>query len=495
MKLLTFLTLLILISATMTGCAVFESIVVVEEPIVFEALTVPGFEVEVESILRIYSPVIDSEGNIEDDTYEVHDDLTALLDILKGLEVDIPEMPASDFNFRVELISFDFVADEAGLENGYDRELPSLVQGLASVEEDGVVRFPEVTFADAGVFTYKISQQIEGSEGDDGEDDGQVFGWALDNSSMMITITVSEDFEVGKLVAEVEKEDFTFENIFTYDISELVYAGVQMRLEERLARICEDFDLAPIESALERYGDGVSIYFENLDTGCVFKHNEEENFFAASVTKAPFALWVYKKAEEGYVCLDMTMYFTQDVLRLRSGIIRHEYELGDAFPLRRILALNLYESDNTATQMLLREFGYREYADFIEKLGGTREYAKDVWNSRITAEEAGFFAREIYNYIESDQEYSDEFRRYLLNNQYPFIVADYPVASKTGWHEYFGAWHDMAIVYAPSPYILTILSSDRTGTDEDHEAYEYISLAFQEFNRVNFEPYIEYFSD
>ena len=49
--------------------------------------------------------------------------------------------------------------------------------------------------------------------------------------------------------------------------------------------------------------------------------------------------------------------------------------------------------------------------------------------------------------------------------------------------------HDMAIVYAPSPYILAILSADRVGTDDDHAAYEYISLAFQEFNRLNFEPF------
>jgi len=489
MKLLTFLTLLIFISITMSGCEL------IEEPIVLEAVTLPGFEVEMETILSVYSPVIDSDGNIEDESYEVHDDVTAIADVLKGLEVDIPAIPASEFTFEVELISYDFDAEEVGEVNDYYEELPTLIQGLVTVKGEDVVRFPEITFTEAGVFVYQISQQVEDSEGDGGEGDDLVFGWVLDDSSMMVTVTVSEDLEAGTLVAEVEKEDFTFENNFTYDISEAVYASVELRLEERLARICDDFDLEPIESALERYGDGVAIYFENLDTGCVFKHNEEENFFAASVTKAPFALWVYKKAEEGYVSLDMTMYFTQDVLRLRSGIIRHEYDLGYAFPLRRILALNLYESDNTATQMLLREFGYREYADFIEELGGTREYAKDVWNSRITADEAGFFAREIYNYIESDQEYSDEFRRYLLNNQFPFIVADYPVASKTGWHEDFGAWHDMAIVYAPSPYILVILSSDRTGTDEDHEAYEYISHAFQEFNRVNFEPYIEHFRE
>ena len=94
----------------------------------------------------------------------------------------------------------------------------------------------------------------------------------------------------------------------------------------------------------------------------------------------------------------------------------------------------------------------------------------------------------IFFKIESNQRYSNEFKQNLLNNQFPFITADYPVASKTGWyHRYGGAWHSMAIIYAPSPFSLTILSSERSGIAEDYAAYRYIAHAFQEFNRVNFQ--------
>ena len=250
--------------------------------------------------------------------------------------------------------------------------------------------------------------------------------------------------------------------------------------------LCERLDLTPILSALERYGDGVGIYFENLITGCTFRHNAEQDFFAASVTKAPYALWLYTKAEQGDICLDMTMYFTSADWFPGSGIIQFTYDVGHPFSLRRIIALSLYESDNTALQMLRHEFGYTGYADFIENLGGTRAFVNDIWNARITADEAGFFAREIFAYIESNQRYSNEFKQHLLNNQFPFIVSDYLIASKSGSHPDFGgAWHDMAIVYAP-PYILVILSSDRLGTEDDYAVYAYISYAFQEFNRLNF---------
>lgn len=250
---------------------------------------------------------------------------------------------------------------------------------------------------------------------------------------------------------------------------------------------CADMDFTPIYNAIQQYGNGVAIYFENLETGCSFSHNGEQNFFAASIGKAPYAMWIYTLAEQGLIDLDATLTYREDHHVPGSGIIQHRYELGEEFTIRRLVALNLYESDNIATQMLRWEFGYADYANFIYHLGGRHYLINDLWNAQITANEAGFFMREIFDYMESGGRYSEEFRQFMLNNQHPFIVSDYPVASKTGWYRDFGgAWHDMAIVYAPSPYILVILSSDRTGTDEDHQAYQYISMAFQQLNHLNF---------
>ena len=68
----------------------------------------------------------------------------------------------------------------------------------------------------------------------------------------------------------------------------------------------------------------------------------------------------------------------------------------------------------------------------------------------------------------------------MLNNQIPFIVSDrYPVASKTGWTS--TVFHDMAIVYADSPYILVILSARSNRT-----VFREISMAVQEFNAMWF---------
>lgn len=237
-----------------------------------------------------------------------------------------------------------------------------------------------------------------------------------------------------------------------------------------------------LDQLLRRFGDSLSVYFENLETGFVYRYNAERVYFSASVPKASFALYIYQKAERGETNLDSVHTFTTADYMGGSGIIRHRYRPGATFTQRELLRLNLSESDNIATLMLIRIHGLTGYKQFISDIGGTPSFVQNrVMNSNLTANEAGLFAREIFNYIESGGRYSDEFKAHLLDNQFPFIVADYPVASKTGWTRPI-AWHDMAIVYAQSPYILVILSARNGWTEKDYSDFAEISLAFQRFN-------------
>jgi len=239
---------------------------------------------------------------------------------------------------------------------------------------------------------------------------------------------------------------------------------------------------AGLERLLDRFGNNLSVYFKNIETGYTFRHNAERVYFSASVPKAMLALYIYQKAEREEVDLDSIMTFMQQDFMGGSGVIRHRYSLGRTFTQRELLRLNVSESDNIATLMLIREHGLSGYREFISDIGGNPNFVRNrVMNSQLTANEAGIFAQAIFDYIESDGIYSREFKNALLDNQFPFIVSDYQVASKTGWTAPI-AWHDMAIVYAPSPYILVILSARSGWTDADYREFREISMAFQEFN-------------
>ena len=247
-----------------------------------------------------------------------------------------------------------------------------------------------------------------------------------------------------------------------------------------------DFNATPptyaLDELLKRHGDDISVFFENIETGFVYRFNADRVYFSASVPKASYALYVYQLAEQGLVDLDSVHTFTSADAMGGSGIIFHQYPLGTRFTLRELLRLNLSESDNSATLMLRRIHGLDGYRRFLEAMGGNPDFVGDrIMNSDLTANEAGLFAREIFAYIESGGRYSEEFKAALLDNQFPFIVSDYPVASKTGWTRPI-AWHDMAIVYAPSPFILVILSARNGWSDADYADFAEISMAFQRFN-------------
>ena len=245
-------------------------------------------------------------------------------------------------------------------------------------------------------------------------------------------------------------------------------------------------DIAALDNLLARHGSDISVYFENIETGFTYSFNADRVYFSASVPKAMYALYLFKLAERGRLDMNSKHEFTYGDANWGSGIIQRRYDFGATFTLRELLRLNISESDNVATNILRRTFGIYGYKNFIAGLGGDPGLVGgNVMNSNLTAYEAGLFARGIFAYIESGGRYNHELKSALLNNRFPFIVSCYPVASKTGWTRYI-AWHDMAIVYAPSPYILVILSAREGWSDEDYADFAEISVAFQQFNDMWF---------
>jgi len=242
---------------------------------------------------------------------------------------------------------------------------------------------------------------------------------------------------------------------------------------------------AELDNLLDRFGSDIAIYFHNLETGFRYRRNADEVYFGASISKAPFGLYIYQQAEGGETDLDAILTYTAADFMSGSGIIHHRYSIGATFTRRELVRLNLSYSDNIATLILRRVHGIEGYRSFVESIGANPTRVQDrIMNSNLTANEAGLFAMEIHRYIESGGRYSGEFQAHLLDNRYPFMVSDYPMASKTGWTRGM-AWHDMAIVYAPSPYIIVILSR-RNGVAQDYRDFAEISMAFQRFNATWF---------
>ncbi|MCL2195636.1 MAG: class A beta-lactamase-related serine hydrolase [Oscillospiraceae bacterium] len=240
-----------------------------------------------------------------------------------------------------------------------------------------------------------------------------------------------------------------------------------------------------IEQFLQQFEPSLAVYFRNIDHDFAITRHAQRVFHGASVSKAPFALYIFQMAQRGETCLNDMLTFTAADYWGGSGIIRHRYAFGAQISQRDVLRYHLSASCNVATRMLVRKHGIEGYQQWVDELGGQRWFVRyNVFNSQLNAYDAGLFAREIHNFIEADYTHSSDLQAGLLSNLFPFIVSDYPVASKSGWLRGY-AWHDMAIVYAPSPFVLVILSR-RDGNEQDYQAFADISMALQQFNNTWF---------
>jgi beta-lactamase class A len=198
-------------------------------------------------------------------------------------------------------------------------------------------------------------------------------------------------------------------------------------------------------------------------------------------------------ADYGQICLDYEIPFEERHRNIGSGIINNTYPVGMYFSIRRLIALNLYQSDNVAT-LMLRDFlgngnsdvGFNVYRNFVENKGGDPSLVRErIMNSYLTAEQVGIFANAINAYIENGNSNSEEFRKHLMNNQFHFLFDGprvFDVASKTGWTR--GNFHDMSIVYLEGrSFILAILSTDRGSCFDTYARADFALIArtFVEF--------------
>ena len=229
----------------------------------------------------------------------------------------------------------------------------------------------------------------------------------------------------------------------------------------------------------------ISIFYGNLATGWSYGFNEHRPYFSASVPKAMLALDVYMRAGRGEFSLDDTLVFRREHVFAPVTTVLSPGQVGQSFSIRDLLIWNTSYSDCSATRVLALSLGVDSLRQLIVGLGDSCSTIGDVIvNSSITAFNSALHMQAIHNFIESHNRYAGYLRRDLLNNRNPFISSSsgYVVASKTGWTR-GRAWHDMAIIYADSPFVLVILTDRQGWSEQDYLDFALITRVFEEFNR------------
>jgi beta-lactamase class A len=236
-----------------------------------------------------------------------------------------------------------------------------------------------------------------------------------------------------------------------------------------------------LDDLLQRHGNNVALLFHNIETGFTYTYNEGLVLFGASLNKINHALYVYALAERGYISMETVHTYTENDRRGGTGRIQH-MAVGTRFTTRELLYHSIQYSCNVAYRMLIRHTQNAEfsYHDFVAEMGANPDFIGNISSQNTNVRDKLIWMTAVHNYINSGSAFSAFFREDLFATP-GFFQSDYPIARKYGWAT--NSFHEAAIIYADSPYILIVLSNYNDGA---MDAFATISRHIQEFNRIWF---------
>jgi len=238
---------------------------------------------------------------------------------------------------------------------------------------------------------------------------------------------------------------------------------------------------AHLQAFLQQHGNRLSVFYKNMDSGFTFTYNPNRVFFGASTNKVYSALYIYTLAERGYITLDGIHTYTAADHRGGSGRIQH-MSFGTQFTTAQLLNHSIRYSCNVAYRMLALRYNHRDFTffDFAREIGANRAMLLSLTAKNVTATDAAVWMNALFHYLESGGRYSHVLRNDLIYAFGTIVSDNYDVALKYGWMD--ANFHDMAIVYAPSPYILIIMSDMGEIPGAGFGLFGRIGRMFEEFN-------------
>lgn len=225
-----------------------------------------------------------------------------------------------------------------------------------------------------------------------------------------------------------------------------------------------DTELLARLSALCKANSGkLSFYYKDLTNGYSMEYRADYIYQTASVIKAPYVKCLLEKGVDTSQKLKMTK---------KMGGSSHidAKPTGTEFTVKELMEYAIRYSDNTAYYMLNEKFGFSDFNAYGKALGVdanarnnlTLVFPKPRFGY-LSARDAGLYFEDIARYIETGSESAKLLKEWLTSTTAGGMLAEafkntYTIAHKYG-EQGSQAYHDAAIVYAPHPYVLTVLTT------------------------------------
>lgn len=333
-----------------------------------------------------------------------------------------------------------------------DGESPDNSESQASVDGASLAGEPSSAASSEGASEYaseyasvdSSSDAPDVSESSDGSDASE----SSDGSDA--SALTSEPSVESSAQAPVGGQTYTDTARITAEIASHGGAGFETN-----APGCEALDR--LKAYLEDTDYG--FFYCDLDYNAYVAYGCDKLFKTASTAKLPYIKYLCTLADGGEIDLNERLLFEERHRDSGSGFIK-SLPSGQEFSVRTLMDYALRYSDNIAYTMLLERFGFDGYFESVRALGVSYTTAANGYTS-CTASTMAALLFDVGRYGGANLSLMlDAGCNASYNYQIGAELSEYKVLQKYGAIKPGNvAYHDIAVVYAPHPYILLIYTT------------------------------------
>lgn len=212
--------------------------------------------------------------------------------------------------------------------------------------------------------------------------------------------------------------------------------------------------------------NNIGIYVKDLTTETEAGINQDKIFYSASIAKLPILYYVQEQLNAGQVALNTTVKYTAESISFNgaykvsgSGSLSKTPDNKD-YTIEELINKTAKESDNVASNLLSYYIANKFDDDFFQVTTAVTGRKWDMVSRETSAQVAGKMMEALYeqNGYVIESLLSTQFDNQRISQDIPV-----PVAHKIGDAD--DVKHDVAIVYAESPFVLSIFT-DKSSYDE-----------------------------
>lgn len=229
-------------------------------------------------------------------------------------------------------------------------------------------------------------------------------------------------------------------------------------------------DISKISNYLSKLPSDIKVTMavQNMDGKSYFEHRTDVKVPSASVIKVPILMSLMEKVHANEMSLSKVHRLTNAEKAGGSGVLMNASE-GKKLTIREIAQEMIRTSDNTATNILIREIGMETINQNLTKWGATKtrlnrvmmdtEAVKQGRENYINVLEINALLRMIYDKKVANPILCEEMISMLKNCEDETTIPsqlpkDLEIAHKTGTLAYVRG--DAAIVFTPQPFAISI---------------------------------------